>query len=529
MALFPCRPAFRGRHFLVAGDSRLTFTEHDEAVRVFAAFLGTQGVRWGDRVAIVATNSPEWVVAFWAVIVLGAVVVPLNPWWTDEVMAFAVDHCGARVVVCDEVRLAGFEQRAVLGAPVIGLPAVIGDALVEAGDAPSPGAAQPQLPEQQEDDVAAIFYTSGTTGRPKGATITHRQILANLQNLGLRAALDARLRGDGRQRDEVQPSNLLAVPLFHVTGCLSTMVVNYIAGGKVVLLPQGRFDPEAALAAIERERVTTIGGVPTVLVRMLDSPTFASYDLSSVRRISFGGGPAPPALVDRLRGAFPQAGRAVGQGYGLTETASMVTVNIGSDYVAKPDSVGPAVPTIELNIRGESGEPLPPGDVGEVWVRGPTVMAQGYWRDPKATAEAVIGGWFRTRDVGYLDDEGFLFLVDRAADVIVRSGENIYTIEIESALAAHPAIADVAVVGVPHRELGEAILAVVQLRERAKVDDPELRAFCRERLMSVCVPDAFAISHKPLPRNDSGKVDKRALRERAADRAPGVAPRSNVW
>jgi long-chain acyl-CoA synthetase len=364
-----------------------------------------------------------------------------------------------------------------------------------------------------EDDLLAICYTSGTTGQPKGATLTHRQTIANLQNIIVMGVASA-MRGDAppEANTSVQSASLLVVPLFHVTGCLSTMTLNYATGGKLVLMPVGRFDPEVAMQAIEREQVTAIGGVPTVMWRILESPNLEKYDLSSVKRASYGGAPAAPELVERIEKVFPHMRKTLTTAYGLTETASVATAHGGDDYFAHPGSVGRAAPTVELRVVNDEGKDQPAGERGEIWIKGPTVMAHGYWRRPDANEASFTDGWFHTGDIGYLDGDGFLYLVDRAKDMIIRGGENVYCVEIEHVLFDHPDVLDAAVVGVPHRTLGEEVKAVVQLRAGADVTGEDLRDFCRKHLADFKVPEYVELRDEPLPRNPAGKVLKNLLR-----------------
>jgi long-chain acyl-CoA synthetase len=503
--------------WVVQGDRRLTYGEHNALVRASAAGLLGLGVEPGDRVALLSANNVEWVVLFWACAVIGAACVPLNAWWKGEELEFALRDSGAKVLVCDPKRWA--IVRDVVGS-LDGLEHVLVTDLDAPDAAARParellGAADPGvLPDVavDEDDLLAILYTSGTTGRPKGATITHRQALANLQNLACLGAIAA-AQGAAPPRSDLQTAYLLVVPLFHVTGALSTMVPGYASGGKLVLMPPGKFDPDEAMAVIEREKVTNIGGVPTVMWRIVESESFGSYDLSSVSRIGYGGAPAAPELVQRLRVAFPQVKETLSTAYGLTETASVATSNAGAGYLEHPSSVGRAAPTVEIRIVDPEGSEVPLGESGEIVLRGPTIMSRGYWNRPDATAAATLpGGWFRSGDIGYLDADGYLYLVDRAKDMIIRAGENVYCVEIEHVLVEHPDVLDAAVVGVPHLQLGEEVKAVVQLRAGSATTEADLRAYCAERLAGFKVPEYVDLRAEPLPRNPAGKVLKSVLR-----------------
>jgi long-chain acyl-CoA synthetase len=504
--------------WVVQGDRRLTYGEHNAAVRRVAVGLLERGVRPGDRVAVLSANNVEWVVMFWACAVIGAACVPLNAWWKAEELEFALADSGAKVLFADAKRWAVVH-------PVVDALPDLEYVFVTDLDAPD-GAAQPgaalfdsddpgALPDVavHEDDLLAILYTSGTTGKPKGATITHRQALANLQNLACLGAIAAAEGASVGPKAGVQTAYLLVVPLFHVTGALATMVPGYASGGKLVLMPPGKFDPDAAMAVIERERVTNIGGVPTVMWRIVEAESFERYDLSSVSRIGYGGAPAAPELVERIRAAFPQVRDTLSTAYGLTETASVATSNAGAGYLSHPSSVGRAAPTVEIQIIDVDGNPVATGTNGEIALRGPTIMSRGYWNRPDATETATLpGGWFRSGDIGYLDEDGYLYLVDRAKDMLIRAGENVYCVEIENVLSEHPDVLDAAVVGVPHKQLGEEVKAVVQLRRGSTASVEDVRAHCAARLASFKVPEYVELRDEPLPRNPAGKILKSVLR-----------------
>lgn len=521
------------KDFVVYEDERLTFDGHYRAVSTMAARLLKMGVERGDRVAIAMRNLPEWVVAFWSAIAVGAVAVPLNAWWTGDDLAYGLSDSGARVLFCDTERLERLSAH-------LGELEFLSHVLVVAEDRKAPpdltgefGAtdvrayadvlghvpsdATPPTVEVEPDDDATIFYTSGTTGRPKGAVGTHRNACTNLMNLffiGQRAQL--RFGVPDAAASGVQNSFLLSVPLFHATGCLASMIVNAAAGGKLVLMHH--FDAERALELIEREQITTFGGVPTMALQILDSPDFASRDTSSVRSVSYGGAPAPPELVRRIKRAFPDG--QPGNGYGLTETSAATSMNTGPDYVARPDSVGTAVPVTDVAVVPEDFEGTePPADreqgpaaTGELWVRGPQVV-RGYWNRPEETALVFTNGWLHTGDVARIDDEGFIYIVDRAKDVIIRGGENVYSVEVEAALFEHPDVADCAVIGIPHPTLGEEVGAVVIARGGRPIDEAALRDHVAAKLARYNVPTRIWFRDGHLPRNPAGKVLKRQLRD----------------
>jgi long-chain acyl-CoA synthetase len=508
-----------GVDFLVQGDRRVTYDEHNALVRRVAAAFQDVGVGHGDRVAILSANNVEWVVLFWAAAAIGAVVVPLNAWWKTEELAFGLRDSGAKLLFCDRRRWT-VARDVIDGLPALEHVFVMDLEEPHSGARPGtdlladdPGA----LPDVAvaEDDILAILYTSGTTGRPKGATITHRQALANLQNIFCIGVANASRSGEAAPElsSEVQSATLLVVPLFHVTGCLATMTLCYASGAKLVLMPPGRFDPDAAMATIEREKITTFGGVPTIMWRIVESPNFDRYDLSSVVRVSYGGAPAAPELVQRIHEAFPKVRKTLATAYGLTESASVATSNTGDDYRTHPDSVGRPVPTVEIQVVDPDGKPVPVGETGEIWLRGPTIMRRGYWNRPDATAEAITPeGWFRSGDIGRFDEDGFLYLVDRQKDMIIRGGENVYCVEVEEVLFEHPDVIDAAVVGVPDKVLGEEVKAVVQVKPGSNATAEGLRAHCAARLADFKVPAYVELRGDPLPRNPAGKVLKSVLR-----------------
>lgn len=535
------------KDFLVYEDERITFTQHFATVAALARSLGEGfGIRPGDRVAIAMRNLPEWVMAFWASIAAGAVVVPLNAWWTGPELAYGLADSGSSLVFVDDERRARIlphldelpELRAVVACCEQHDPAG-GRRQPEPATVDRPGAAplpvvpfaelvpRPGPPPTTEalalpdvtidpDDDATIFYTSGTTGRPKGAVGTHRNSVTNLMNLFFVSTVGTLRRSGsvGETDATTQNANLLSVPLFHATGCHAVLVSNTAAGGKLVMMHH--FDPERALELIERERITIFGGVPAMVMQVIDSPDFAKRDTSSVRSISYGGAPCPPDLVRRITEHFP--GGAPGNGYGLTETSAMTTMNAGDDYVRKPDSVGPPAPVCDVAVvpedyEGEDPPDLPPDPerTGELWIKGPNVV-RGYWNRPAETAATFTHGWLHTGDVARVDEEGFVHIVDRAKDVIIRGGENVYCVEVEGALYEHPAVADAAVIGIPHPVLGEEVGAVIVLRPGAEVGGDELARFVGERLAAFNVPSRFWFRSEPLPRNPAGKVLKRQLR-----------------
>jgi steroid-24-oyl-CoA synthetase len=500
------------KDFIVYEDERWAFDRHYKAVASVASWLVEDaGVEKGDRVAIAMRNYPEWSVAFWAAAVVGAIVVPLNAWWTSEELEYGLRDSGTSVLIADIER---YERVA----PHLG-PLGIEHVVIAKADAPKGTVSFDALLENERDalpdvqidpeDDATIFYTSGTTGFPKGALGTHRNICTNLFNL----MYGAMSRGVGASAaapnpDAPRPCQLLSVPFFHVTGCHSTLCTTLAFGTKLVLMY--RWDAERALELIERERITSFGGVPTMVWQVLESPNFTKTDTSSVQSIGYGGAPAPPELLKRINQHFPKVG--AGNGYGMTETSSLACGNGGADYQRKPDSVGRPSPVNDIMIADESGNEVATGELGEVLMRGPNVV-KGYWNKPDATAETFRDGWLHSGDIGRVDDEGFLYIVDRAKDMVIRGGENIYSVEIETVLYEHPAVSEAAVVGVPHLVLGEEVAAVVKRVPGAEVTEQELKDHVSNRLAAFKVPVRIDIRDSDLPRNPAGKVLKRELRE----------------
>jgi len=355
---------------------------------------------------------------------------------------------------------------------------------------------------------ATILYTSGTTGRPKGAVSTHHAVLSALLAFGCAAALRSLLVPESAEQRKHPTSFILAVPLFHVTGCVAVMLSSFASGCKLVMMH--KWNAERALELIERERVTNFVGVPTMSWDLLESPDFARRDTSSLKAVGGGGAPAPPELVRRIDRGFRNG--APGIGYGMTETNAYGPQNAGPDYLRKPTSCGRTVPIVQIKVADESGRPLPTGAVGEIFFRGPHLI-RGYWNRPDATAETIVNGWLRSGDLGRMDDEGFLYVEDRAKDMVLRAGENVYCAEVEAAIYEHPAVYEAAVFGLPHERLGEEVAAKVYLKPGCRLDTAALQQHVRERLAGFKVPTVIEFAEAPLPRNASGKILKREIRD----------------
>src|SRR5262245_5996680 len=498
--------------FLVYEDERWSFADTMARVDALGAALVARGVRPGDRVAIAMRNYPEWVVAFAAITSIGAISVSLNAWWTSEELEYALRDSGSSMVIADAERVERLRQ--LLGSLTLRLLVVRATGALPAGaehwrDAVVPGAALPSV-ELHPDMDATILYTSGTTGHPKGAVSTHRAVLSALQAFACRALINAAM-GGGAKRPDPAPwptSFVLVVPLFHVTGCVPVMLSCFAAGYKLVMMH--KWDAARALELIERERVTQFVGVPTQSWDLLECPDFAKRDTSSLAAVGGGGAPAPPELVRRVDKSFAAA--RPGIGYGMTETNAYGPGNAGDDYLRKPTSCGRLVPIVEMRVTDEEGRALGPDQVGELWFRGPNLI-RGYWNKPEATAETLVDGWLRSGDIGRIDDEGFVYVQDRAKDMVLRAGENVYCAEVEAALYEHPDVYEAAVFGVPHERLGEEVAAAIVPKPGKSLDAGALRGFLAQHLAPFKIPTRYTFRGEQLPRNPAGKILKRELRD----------------
>ena len=484
-------------------ERRITFREHERLVASVAAALRDEyGVKPGDRVAILGANSPEWIIAFWATVSLGAVAVGLNGWWVAPEILYGIEDCSPRVLIVDRKRLDRLEGQDP------GVPVIVMEDDFPRLEAYAPDAELPN-PPIAEDDPAIILYTSGTTGRPKGAVHSHRNVGALIGLTffhGLRNILN-----DPPAAGLPPTCQLVSSPLFHVSG-LHTGAVAYLVGGVKSVWTVGRFDPAVVMSLIEKEQVTHWSFTPTMLHRLLLHPEFGSYNLSSLRSGGGGGSTFSPALISSAKESLPQLRTTFGVGYGLTECTALATLNSGAELDLFPTAVGRPLPTVEIEIRDESGHVVADGVEGDIHLRGPNIML-GYWNKPDETAAAILEGrWLRTGDVGRFEG-GRLYLASRRHDLILRGGENIYPAEIEQRLEAHPAIMEVCVVGVADNELGQIVKAVCVLKDDENVDAAELTLWCSEALAYFKVPAQWEIRREPLPRNATGKVVKAVLTE----------------
>ena len=495
---------------LVAGDERFTFAQLDEISERIAHALAGRGIGKGDRVGIAMRNCPTWIVSYMAIVKAGAVATLLNGWWEAHELQHALELTEPALIIADAPRAKRLAQ-CPREFPVIGIaveqPIEVALAeLLDGADHSTP------LPEVAPEDDATILFTSGSTGESKGAVSTHRAVTTATYAYatGLMCLLGV-LTDEGRA-PATPPRTLLSVPLFHVTGEVPVMLNSFVVARCMVVMP--KWDAGEALRLIEKEKVTYFVGVPTMSLELMTHPDRDKYDLSSLRDITAGGAPRPVSHVDRLKGEFPEAQPALG--YGLTETNAAGFSNFWGNYAAKPASTGRAqLPFIEAAILGAGDRHLPVGEVGEIAIRG-AVNIKGYWRNPEATAALFTpDGYVRTGDVGYLDEDGYLFIVDRKKEIIIRGGENISAAEVEAECYACPDVAEVAVFGAPDERLGEVPVAVVHTRNGLSEDD--LRGFLEKRIAKFKIPERIIFSSEPLPRLGTGKIDRRALKTQYAN------------
>jgi long-chain acyl-CoA synthetase len=522
--------------YIVYEDERLTYAEVHASVRSLAHYLHDAcGVGRGDRVAIAMRNYPEWVISYWATVSLGAAVVGMNAWWTSTEMEFGLSDSRPKVLIADDERLErvqpvldGLRSVAPLHVIAVRSDRDLPDDAARWNDVVVADAAPDALPDVDidPDDDACIFYTSGTTGFPKGAQLTHRGSIHNILNIAYMTTAmtmaDAKAIAAGDLAPPTSapaaapaaPVIMAPTPMFHVTACNCLMHPATLTGGTVVFMR--RWDPGRALELIERERVTNFSGVPTMSRELLSHPDWATRDTSSLAGMSGGGAAVQPDLVGKIDHALKNG--SPGTGYGLTETHGIVTANGASLYLAKPDSAGSIVPTLDAKLVDEEGNDLEPGTdvIGQLCVRG-TVVIKGYLNRPEATADVIRNGWFNTGDIARIDDDGFVFIVDRAKDMVLRGGENVYCSEVETAIYQHDDVAEAAVFGIPDERLGEVVGAALVLHPGATLTEDELHQFLAERIAKYKIPSRVWFLPEHLPRNANGKFVKRELRAQLLD------------
>ena len=515
------------REYLVYGDERWSYARARNEVASMARWLRAQGVEPGDRVAIAMRNYPEWMLSYWACTSVGITVVGMNAWWTGPELVYGVGDSDPKVILADVERMERFDaHRDELGNRLfvgVRLPEARGDVIpfsTLTGD--GQGDALPDVAIDPDDD-ACIFYTSGTTGRPKGAQLTHRGCVHNVMSMGFANTVqpmalamaranraESSSESDGsKERVSYPPSSLVVTPLFHVTANNCVAQPMTLLGGKLVHMY--KWEPAEALRLIEAERITVMSGVPVMARELIAHPDFEKRDTSSLVTLAGGGAQVQPDLVKKIDSTVKTA--RPGTGYGMTETCGIITTVSADFFVDRPDSAGRPMPCFEARIVGSDGEEAPLGERGELCVRGAQVI-KGYLNRPDATAETIQDGWLRTGDIARMDEDGFVYIVDRAKDMVLRGGENVYCAEVEAAIHEHPGVAECVVFGVPDDRLGEEVGTALVAEEGGSVDPEDLRAFLRERLAGFKVPRYVWLLDEALPRNASGKFLKRELRER---------------
>jgi long-chain acyl-CoA synthetase len=501
------------RPYFIYEDEVISYAEAHRRVNSLAAWLTENGVGKGDRVAIGMRNYPEFALAFWAAECIGAIVVSLNAWWITEEMRYAFGDSGATVAIVDGERLerlpAAMRAECGIRLAVVARAEATDGAVPWADVTSRADAAMPDVAINPDDD-STIFYTSGTTGFPKGAIGTHRNYVTNTWNARFGVALAARMAGSDAVPAGPPPSvSLSTFPFFHIAG-LCGLINQTSFGGTIV--SQFKWDAGEALRLIEKHRISQMGGVPTVVRSLLEHPDRDKHDISSLTSIGQGGAPPSPDTILRIGKDF--AGKvSPGNGYGLTETTAGCIGVAGPAYLARPESSGLPVVGTDVIIADDDGNELPRGQVGEVWISGPNNV-RGYWNKPEATAKAFVGKWFRSGDAGYMDDEGYIYVVDRIKDMVLRGGENVYCVEVESALFEHDAVKDCAVIGLPHEKLGEEVAAVIVPADgHGAHSEEDVLAHLKSRLAGFKVPSKVFWQTAELPRNATGKVLKKDLRD----------------
>lgn len=498
--------------FIVYEDERLSFSEaYRTAARIAHLLVHDYGVRKGDRVAVSMRNYPEWILAFCAVTSIGAIAVAMNALWQSEEMAYGLSDCGAKVLLADQERLdrlarceGTFETRLIAVRPTRANPnaPALGVLIAARGEMVMPWA------EVESEDAATIFYTSGSTGHPKGVVATHRSILATLFSWELDAQIGALMTGIEPPPPLQQAATLLAVPLFHVTGSHAAYLMSYRGQRKIVCMY--KWDPEQAAVLIEAEKISSFYAPAAMTGDLVRVARDGGHDLGSLLAVGGGGAPRAPEQVRQIEASFAHA--QPNTGWGMTETNAIGAGVSGPEYLLRPASAGRCSAVLDLKIVDDAGNTLLSGERGELLVRGGS-MFSGYWNRPEINATLFEDGWFRTGDVAYLDDDGYLFIVDRIKDLIIRGGENIGCGHIEAALLMHPDVREAAVYAVPDARLGEEVGATVYCTQN--VDVAALRVFLGEHLAGFEIPRHIRMVTGPLPRTASGKILKRQIRDAA--------------
>ena len=509
--------AEREDEFVIYEDERWTMPQILELSGEIGSALANEfNIEKGDRVAIAMRNYPEWIAAFTAITSIGAVAVPLNAWWEPDELGFAINDSGAKVIFADTERIQKIleSNTDITSRQIVNVRSTSkeNDSSIPLETLLKSASTMPEV-QIDPDDNATILYTSGTTGTPKGAVSSHRAILSALLGFSARAQVAELVEPQTNASEKpARNSFMLCVPLFHVTGLIPVMLGSFVGQSKLVMMH--KWDPDRALELIENEDVTHFIGVPTMSWDLLEAETFNSRDTSSLRSVGGGGAPMPPELVKRIDENFSR-GRP-GLGYGMTETNAYGPQNTGKEFLDHPTSTGRPVPIMQLRVTDSNGKIASPGEKGELWFNGPTIITE-YWNRPEATAQSIVDGWLRSGDIGHIDEDGRVFVSDRVKDMVLRGGENIYCAEVEATLYEIPEVYECSVYGIPDERLGEKVACHIMVRQGESLTAEQVTAALQGQIASYKIPEIITVVTEPLPRNASGKILKRELREKVTD------------
>lgn len=508
------------RDYIAYEDEGWTYSEALAESAGIANWMLAHGIGPGDRVALAFRNYPEWMLSYWALTSIGVAVVGMNAWWVTDELDYALSDSTPKAIICDKERYANIEPLRDKHSDllIIGVRFDVPSDVISYSVLSDYGGEMPDAVIDGDDD-ACIFYTSGTTGRPKGAQLTHRGCVLNIMNimfmtLAQQRAL-ARVQGGEDQLPDMNnmpvPVTLVTTPLFHVTANNCAVQPSTLIGGKIVHMY--RWDAGEALRLIERHKISGVTGVPVMAREIINHPDFDKYDTTSLMSLGGGGAPLQPDLVGKINARL--SGGMAGTGYGMTETCGIITAISGNYFSQRPESAGRLVPTLLGKCVDEAGNEVAQGEVGEVWVKGANVI-KGYLNHADTTAESITDGWLHTGDIGRFDSDGYLFLVDRTKDMVLRGGENVYSAEVEAAIFSHDSVAECAVFGVPDDRLGEEVAAAIVFKSGSAVSADDMRTHCSSLLAKFKIPRYIWILDEALPRNASGKFLKRQLRDTLA-------------
>ena len=512
---------FGDQTFLVYQNERFSFAESlDLSLRMARILKEKYEIQLGDRVAICARNSPEWCMAYMAITLIGAIAVPMNSWWKSPELKYGLSDSDSKLIFLDPARLDlvqpfldSLDVQIVMFKPEV--ESVIPE-FYELARSVEP-LSHDELNEIEvfPEDRASIMYTSGSTGMPKGVLSTHRNIINALYTWKFVKEITEILRPELLEENPEFPPALLAnVPLFHVTGSHAQFLASFIYSRKFVMMY--KWDAEAALKLIEQERISVFHGVPTMAWEIMQSPNFDTTDLSSLRGVQSGGASRPPEHLNMIMQKFPDS-VIPGLGYGLTETNAIGAIISGKFYASRPNSTGrPTPPVTSIKVVDDAGNTLEDGGVGEICIKGATVM-KGYWNNPEATAEVIKDGWFYSGDIGMLDELGFLIILDRAKDIVIRGGENIGCAEVEYAISEHPEVSEVSVYGIPEDRLGEMLCCSIMLQTGSVLSCEQLTSFLNSRIAGFKIPERAFFQYEQLPRIATGKIAKKELRKKTME------------